>query len=251
MISISKIGRDIVMINMNDSIRNYARTGHMGPEECQDNWIYLLEKYANGIDKKVILDVGCGKGQLVKELSKQAKYVVGIDSSEALKNYNNEWNYYFIRADCHNLPFKENVFDLVISIGMLEHITSYERAILEMKRALKQHGYMLLFAGPTPFWRSIDLPAHRSIIVRNPSPTRVLALLKDGNCKKVWGDNISYRLFQMPSWKLKRGPRYIQSLFEFRLIRHLCVHILSIFERLNLEQNFCIIYSKSSDYKPK
>ena len=42
-----------------------------------------------------------------------------------------------IQASSHNLPFKSNSFDNVISIGILEHDTCFWTSLDEMKRVLK------------------------------------------------------------------------------------------------------------------
>lgn len=228
---------------MEEVVREYSRHGHSLPDEDQSNWIFLLEKHTNSHSGKLILDVGCGKGQFALDLSRNAKFVVGVDTSQAFKDKDDK-NCCFINADCHHLPFKNESFDIVTTIGMLEHIEGYEDAIIEMKRVLKTSGYMLLFAGPTPLWRFIDTPAHRSIITRNPSVHRVRFLLKDGNVQKVWGENISYRLLSMNGWRLRRGPRSVRRLFEVNLFKVICINILKALERRDLEQNFCIIYTK-------
>ena len=122
------------------ALNEYARIGHMSPEKSQANWIYLLRKYIPNLEKMRILDVGAGKGTLVKDISNNiSNSVVGLDSSQAFKSSNGE----FLQGDCHHLPFRDEAFDLVVSIGMLEHVDDYEAAILEMKRV--SVNYIFLF----------------------------------------------------------------------------------------------------------
>lgn len=237
--------RKCPVLYINEDTKDYLCMGHTSPDTCQDNWKYLLEKYISNIEDKNILDVGCGTGQLSYELSRKSKYVIGIDTSLAFKDRTRSNNVDFIRADCHYLPFKDETFEIVISIGMLEHVADYERSIFEMKRVLKGSGSMFLFLGPTLFWRFLDTPRHRSIVTRNPSTLKVLSLLKDGKTKKIWRENVSYRFLKMEGWKFSRGPTCIQHLFEKRLVKIFFIHVLATMERFNLEQNICLIWEKT------
>ena len=42
-----------------------------------------------------------------------------------------------ICGDISNLPFKDNSFDLILCINVLEHIRDYKKALMEIKRVLK------------------------------------------------------------------------------------------------------------------
>ena len=221
------------------AMNEYARIGHTSPEKSQANWTYLIRKYLPNLEKMRILDVGAGKGTLVRDISNNiSNSVVGLDSSQAFKSSEGE----FLQGDCHHLPFRDGAFDLVISIGMLEQVDDYEAAILEMKRVSAKHMFLVL--GPTQFWKYLDNPNHNAIVIKNPSTLKVLSLLSDGEVLKVWGENVSYRLLQMPDWKLQFGPMWLQYIYKNRIMKILLVHILSLLEMVNLEQNICLIYSK-------
>jgi len=222
------------------ALNEYSRIGHTSPEKSQANWIYLIRKYIPNLEKMRILDVGAGKGTLVRDISTISNSVVGLDTSQAFKSSEGE----FLQGDCHHLPFRDGAFDLVISIGMLEHVDDYEAAILEMKRVSAKHMFLVL--GPTLFWKYLDNPNHNAIVIKNPSISKVLSLLSDGKVLKVWGENVSYRLLQMPDWKLQFGPMRLQYLFNIKFVKLLLIHILSLLEMVNLEQNICLIYSKNS-----
>ena len=90
-----------------------------------------------------ILDVGCSNGRYLILSKKifEAKELVGIDiigfKRKKIK---------FLIGDCHNLPIKNNSFDLVYSLGLLEHFKKEERVkiLREQTRVLKTEGYFLL-----------------------------------------------------------------------------------------------------------
>lgn len=85
----------------------------------------ILKKYKLKRNSK-ILDVGCGKGFLLKEIKllRPDLQLVGLDiSSYAIKNgkINKDIKLSIFNAK-KNLPFKKNYFDLVMSIGVLHNL---------------------------------------------------------------------------------------------------------------------------------
>lgn len=97
----------------------------------------------------VIVDFGCGNGQIIQEMKKinsQAEYV-GIDVSEtALKSAEvilPDCKFYKIE-DGGNLPLENNSIDFIFSSEVIEHIYDTENAIAELYRILKSGGKLLL-----------------------------------------------------------------------------------------------------------
>lgn len=85
-----------------------------------------------------ILDIGCGNGTFINILPNRYKTVVGLDySSEVLKYVKKKK----VRGNITNLPFKDESFDLVTSLEVLEHLTyeTFERGILELERVSKKY----------------------------------------------------------------------------------------------------------------
>lgn len=91
------------------------------------------------------LDLCTGTGDIANLLKQKTENVIGVDFSEkmlsiARKKYP---KIKFIEADCTDLPFDDNSFDLItISFG-LRNIQNYEKAIKEIKRVLKNNGLLL------------------------------------------------------------------------------------------------------------
>ena len=229
-----------------DIVKTYSRkTGHTSPDASQKNWEFLIETFADGIKNKKILDVGCGSGQLITELSEKSYYSVGLDTSESFrKHLQDSKKCGFIMGDCHQLPFESEVFDLIVSIGTLEHVVNYETAIMEMKRVLRRGGFAFLMLGPTPIWKYFDSKAHRRITVRNPQVSTVLNLLKDGRYEKVWAHNVRYRLTMMPDFKIRANNRWMGKMLNSYLIKRMVIILCFILEKINLEQNIAVVYRK-------
>jgi len=107
---------------------------------------YILSKLPHKIP--VILDDGCGRGNITLELAKYY-YIVAIEP--IAKNFKNNLKLKrknlmpnFIVGSGENLPFKNNTFDFILSQMVLEHCDSSEKYIKETSRILKNQGFLYI-----------------------------------------------------------------------------------------------------------
>ncbi len=96
-----------------------------------------------------ILDVGCGKGFLLYEISRLLPdaHVAGIDiSSYAIENAKPEIRPFLQVASATQLPFGEKSFDLVFSINTLHNLYNYElwSALHEIERVGRRDKYVVV-----------------------------------------------------------------------------------------------------------
>ena len=94
-----------------------------------------------------VLDIGCGKGFLLYEISLLVPGVeiCGIDISDyAIKNAKGEIKSRLQVGNANNLPFPDNHFDLVYSITTLHNLHNYDldKALREMERVGKRNKYL-------------------------------------------------------------------------------------------------------------
>ena len=100
-----------------------------------------IVSYYNLKSKSKILDVGCGKGFLVKDLCDIDMDAYGIDISEyAIKNSPEDIKNRLKIGSAEVLPYKNNYFDLVISINTLSQPKREDckTAIREIVRVTKK-----------------------------------------------------------------------------------------------------------------
>ena len=95
-----------------------------------------------------LLDLGCGFGGMTKLVANffSATEVYGVDiDSERLKVAESR-GLQTMRADLNadKLSFPSNYFDLVISNGVVEHLSFYDNLIIESYRVLKKEGHLLI-----------------------------------------------------------------------------------------------------------
>lgn len=104
---------------------------------------YELYRFDN-YDNKKVLDIGCGNGWVVCEYAKRKANVIGVDlTKKAMELTSRRLDFLGLEAnlaeaDAENLPFLDNSFDLVTSIGVLHHTPDIQKAIGEIYRVLKK-----------------------------------------------------------------------------------------------------------------
>jgi len=98
---------------------------------------------------KRILDVGCGYGRFLKFFSERGKDVVGVDMSysvnEAFSYCGLSENVHIVQANLLRMPFKESMFDLVFSFGVLHHTPDTRKAFMQLPRHVKPGGKLAIF----------------------------------------------------------------------------------------------------------
>jgi SAM-dependent methyltransferase len=92
-----------------------------------------------------ILEIGCGIGTVVNELSRKGQDIVGIDISGEAIEYGRK-KYGDIRLEVQAaeiLPYEDESFDVVLSFDLFEHIAEIDKHISEVRRVLRPGGYYL------------------------------------------------------------------------------------------------------------
>lgn len=96
-------------------------------------------------DNMNVLDIGCGiDGRSFEDHVLYANWIItGVDILPAERIHHKNHNFTYIQQNAQNLSqFKDEEFDLVVSIGMLEHITEdalFRRIVSEIRRLAKQY----------------------------------------------------------------------------------------------------------------
>lgn len=98
------------------------------------------------LNDKILLDAGCGDGEITFFLANHSKKVVGMDLSNSIFKAKKEAlkrrieNIDFIKCDVLNPPIKENVFDIIHSCGVLHHTPDPRKGVRELSKLLKKGG---------------------------------------------------------------------------------------------------------------
>lgn len=147
-----------------------------------------------------ILDIGCADGTFTKVIleNSKTKKIVGIDvlSSSvayAKKRFARSKKLSFKVADAHRLPFLNKEFDAIFCLETLEHVENPEMVLAEVRRVLKDSGYIIvlvpsenfLFRFGWPFWLMTRGKIWRGTHINNFSGDKLVGLLKKEGFKTI------------------------------------------------------------------
>lgn len=116
-------------------------------KEEQLKKIELIKKYLKPDPDDKLLDVGCGTG-LTTEPWQCKRY--GIDpAKKLLERSRDKENIEYRLAPAENIPYKDNFFDIVISITAIQNFQDIEKGLKEIKRVGKDR-FILTFLKKSP-----------------------------------------------------------------------------------------------------
>ncbi len=121
----------------------------MTEKEFQGQTDFSLDKLRG----KRVLDAGCGGGRFISYLQKQGVEVIGIDMRPGLlyeyaSEFKDDSRFHLIQANLFELPFQENSFDYIFSLGVLHHTPDPKKAFMGLVRYLKKGGKIAIWVYP-------------------------------------------------------------------------------------------------------
>jgi SAM-dependent methyltransferase len=142
-----------------------------------------FQDYFAGIDlqslnRKMVLDAGCGMGRHARQVAKHAAEVLAVDFSaaieEAARNTASLGNVHCIQADLTKLPLRNDSFDFVYSLGVLHHIAdtrgTLERLVTKVKPGGRMRIYLYWNRTGIVGWLLSAVRAARLVTTRLPFP---------------------------------------------------------------------------------
>ena len=119
-------------------------TNGVDPEYEEQIIPLALEELAG---RHIVLDVGCGDGQIARALAKQGSSVLGIDPTQLHIDIANEraGGPTYMLGSATNLPVADASQDAVVACLVFEHIDEVDAAIAEVARVLKSGGQFSFF----------------------------------------------------------------------------------------------------------
>lgn len=105
----------------------------------------ILNNFLERHNSRLLLEIGCGAGELTSRLQKGIEAVAMDISFDLVKiGKNNNPSVEYLLADAMKMPFKDETFDAVVGDGILHHL-NLQMALNEINRVLKRSGGILFF----------------------------------------------------------------------------------------------------------
>jgi len=130
-----------------------------------DMYPYLY-KYLDlmNLSNKKVLEIGLGFGTVGQKLFLKSERYIGLDYASKpveLMNYRIKMRgqrkkAYATHGDARNLPFKDNEFDMVVSIGCLHHTGNIQKSISEVYRVLNKNGKAIIMLYNKHSWTLLN-----------------------------------------------------------------------------------------------
>jgi ubiquinone/menaquinone biosynthesis C-methylase UbiE len=120
-------------------------------------WNALLLQHLPPSPRARVLDLNCGTGVLLQDLTKRYRHPVGIDLSPHMLAAAAGRRPDLVRGDGEMLPFGSASLDAVVCRGALHHLPDVARGIREVARVLRPGGRVVM-AEPNHDALSLRLP---------------------------------------------------------------------------------------------
>jgi 2-polyprenyl-3-methyl-5-hydroxy-6-metoxy-1,4-benzoquinol methylase len=108
-----------------------------------DGWRLLSRR-----ERTDVLEVGCGAGRFTEVLLEAGASVTSVDLSDAVdanqENFPQSSRHRILQADALRLPFREQSFDLVLCLGVVQHTPDPEETIRKLFAQVRPGGWLVL-----------------------------------------------------------------------------------------------------------
>jgi len=98
-----------------------------------------------------VLDVGCGTGLLFNHIATKTKTIIAVDASRKILLYAKSRaqsfpNIHLLQADADYLPLKDNIFDNIFAVTVVQNMPNPEKTLNEIKRVAKPDAVLVISA---------------------------------------------------------------------------------------------------------
>ena len=131
-------------------LKNYSNPETYFPAEISEERFKFYDAILKKIDglienKGNLLDIGCGRGELLYVAKNHGWQVCGVDISPVFAKYAKErFNVDIKVGDIKRLDFRPESFDVITLTAVLDHVYDPKGLVLELHRILKKNGIIFI-----------------------------------------------------------------------------------------------------------
>jgi ubiquinone/menaquinone biosynthesis C-methylase UbiE len=195
----------------------HANAYYFGEPEWAGGWLKYVHRSPLLADRwkavggewnnKVVVDIGCGPGNLQATLNDSAQTLIGVDVSVGTLKWAIKLGYIPLLADAHATPLRSEIADIVALNSTLHHVDDMEAVLKESARLVKPGGVLIADHDPQQSATRLQFLGKLLWILRMP----IYRILKRGghramNNEQAWakateihhrpGDGVSKEMFR-------------------------------------------------------
>lgn len=147
------------------------------PEEDQATLLLKTGLNPGDFQDRLVLDGGCGMGRYARQASLWGANVIGMDLSQAVLaardlTATDTGHALILRGDLMRIPLPEATFDIVYSIGVIDHTPDPQRAFANLAALVRPGGLLAIwvYQKQSPIVERI-MALHRAIARKLPVRT--------------------------------------------------------------------------------
>lgn len=115
--------------------------------EFKERWLAATGSW----DNKIVVDIGCGPGNVYATVGGHPKLLIGVDVAEASLKMAQEIGYIPLQADAHDLPLISEFADIVVVNATLHHCTDMTQVLAEAARLVRPGGILVIDHDPQQY----------------------------------------------------------------------------------------------------
>ena len=219
---------------MGSILQTAERSSNLDPSENVIFQRHLIAyKHCANLVNGTILEIGCGEGYGISELSSNADRYIAIDKFETQIPKSLSNNVEFLKMSVPPLTkIPDNSVDFVVSFQVIEHIYDDEQFVSEAYRVLKKGGKFILTT-PNIYMTLSRNPWH----IREYTPTQMREILQtsfsDVNVNGVFGNDLVMKYYNKNKESVQKYRRWDLFRLEKNLPRWMLQIPYDILNRFN------------------
>ena len=146
------------------------------------NRFFHVTKWEKDLSGQIILEAGCGMGRFTEVAIQTNATVFSFDYSNAVdanyKNNGDSQNLHLFQANIFALPLKNNLFDKIFCLGVLQHTPDPKKAFFSLIPKLKKGGEICIDIYDFSFRTIFNLKYWFRPLTRLLNPNKLYKIIK-------------------------------------------------------------------------
>ncbi|WP_346291457.1 class I SAM-dependent methyltransferase [Sphaerothrix gracilis] len=126
--------------------KNYFEACHRSAA-FRERWLAAIGSW----DDQIVVDIGCGPGNLYATLGGHPQLIIGVDVAAASLEMAQSLGYVPLLADAHDLPLKSEFADIVTLNATLHHCKDMQQVLQEAARLVRPGGLLVVDHDPQQY----------------------------------------------------------------------------------------------------